>query len=51
MPTYEQSLARLERFANYEINRSVSYAPGTFELGRMRALLARRGYVAPFWED
>lgn len=43
MPAYEQSLARLERFANYEINRSVPYAPGTFDLGRMRMLLARLG--------
>ncbi|MCX7670010.1 MAG: bifunctional folylpolyglutamate synthase/dihydrofolate synthase [Anaerolineae bacterium] len=43
MPAYEQSLARLERFANYELNRTVPYTPGTFDLGRMRALLARLG--------
>jgi dihydrofolate synthase/folylpolyglutamate synthase len=43
MQTYEETLARLARFANYEINRAVVYAPGTFELGRMVELLARLG--------
>lgn len=43
MQTFEEALARLARFANYEINRSVVYAPGTFELGRMVELLARLG--------
>lgn len=43
MPTFEQSLARLERLANYEINRAVPYTPGTFDLGRMRELMARLG--------
>jgi dihydrofolate synthase/folylpolyglutamate synthase len=43
MPTFEEALARLARFANYEINRSVIYAPGTFELARMADLLARLG--------
>ncbi|MDQ1301623.1 MAG: dihydrofolate synthase / folylpolyglutamate synthase [Chloroflexota bacterium] len=43
MPTYEEALARLERFANYEINRSVVYTSGTFELQRMYDLLARLG--------
>lgn len=43
MYTFEEALARLARFANYEINRSVAYAPGTFELGRMVELLARLG--------
>lgn len=43
MQTFEEALARLARFANYEINRAVVYAPGTFELGRMVELLARLG--------
>jgi len=43
MATFEAALARLARFANYEINRSVVYASGTFELARMADLLARLG--------
>lgn len=43
MSTFEEALARLERFANYEINRSVSYTPGVFDLARMIELLARLG--------
>ncbi len=43
MTTFDEALAPLARFANYEINRSVIYAPGTFELARMADLLARLG--------
>ncbi len=43
MYSYQESLAFLERFANYEKERSVSYTPGTFDLARMDALLDRLG--------
>jgi dihydrofolate synthase/folylpolyglutamate synthase len=43
MRTYEAALAYLDRYANYEINRSAHYAPETFDLGRMVDLLARLG--------
>lgn len=41
MESYQEALAYLEQFANYEKTRSASYAPGTFDLARMETLLAR----------
>ena len=43
MITYDQALAYLDRYANYEIDRSARYAPETFDLQRMYDLLARLG--------
>ncbi len=43
MDTYKDALNYLERFANYEKTRTVAYTPGTFDLARMEALLARVG--------
>ena len=43
MLTYDQALAYLDRYANYEIDRSARYAPETFDLQRMYDLLARLG--------
>jgi dihydrofolate synthase/folylpolyglutamate synthase len=41
--TYHDALAYLSQFANYELTRSVRYAPETFELSRVEQLLARLG--------
>ncbi len=49
MTTFDEALAPLARFANYEINRSVIYAPGTFELARMADLLGRLGDPHRAW--
>jgi len=43
MRTYLETLAFLDQFANYELNRSVPYAPKTFDLARMEQLLSRLG--------
>jgi dihydrofolate synthase/folylpolyglutamate synthase len=41
MRTYHEALAYLDQFANYELTRSVRYAPETFDLSRMEHLLSR----------
>lgn len=41
--SYQASLAYLERFANYEKTRNVSYTPGLFDLARMETLLTQLG--------
>ena len=43
MRSYQEALAYLEQFADYEKVRSASYTPGTFDLGRIEALLAGLG--------
>ena len=43
MRTYHEALAYLDQHANYELNRSVQYAPETFDLSRMEQLLERLG--------
>jgi dihydrofolate synthase/folylpolyglutamate synthase len=43
MRTYHESLIYLDQFANYELNRSVPYAPKTFDLARIEQLLSRLG--------
>jgi dihydrofolate synthase/folylpolyglutamate synthase len=43
MRTYRQALAYLDQYANYELNRSVQYAPETFNLSRIEQLLDRLG--------
>ena len=44
MRTYHDALAYLDQFANYELTRSVRYAPETFELARVERLLAQQGH-------
>lgn len=41
MRTYEEALSYLQRYINYELKRTIPYAPGTFDLARMYALLGR----------
>jgi len=41
--TYREALTYLEQYANYELNRSVQYAPETFNLLRIEQLLDRLG--------
>jgi dihydrofolate synthase/folylpolyglutamate synthase len=41
--TYHEALTHLEQYANYELNRSVQYAPETFNLARIEQLLDRLG--------
>ena len=43
MRTYREALTFLDQFANYELNRSVPYAPKTFDLARIEQLLSRLG--------
>ena len=43
MRTYREALTYLDQFANYELNRSVPYAPKTFDLARIEQLLSRLG--------
>ena len=43
MRTYHEALAYLDQHANYELKRSVQYAPETFDLSRMEQLLERLG--------
>ncbi len=43
MRTFLESLTYLDQFANYELNRSVPYAPKTFDLARIEQLLSRLG--------
>ena len=43
MRTYREVLHYLEQHANYELNRSVQYAPETFDLSRMAQVLERLG--------
>ncbi len=43
MRTYREALTYLDQFANYELNRSVPYAPKTFDLARMEQALSRLG--------
>lgn len=43
MRTYHEALAFLDQYANYELNRSVPYAPKTFDLARIEGVLARLG--------
>ncbi|NOZ29447.1 MAG: bifunctional folylpolyglutamate synthase/dihydrofolate synthase [Chloroflexi bacterium] len=43
MRTYEEALSYLQRYINYELKRTIPYAPGTFELARIYALLGRLG--------
>ncbi len=44
MPTYQEALAYLDRYANYELNRSVRYTAETFDLSRVHELMARLGH-------
>ena len=43
MRTFLDALTYLDQFANYELNRSVPYAPKTFDLARIEQLLSRLG--------
>jgi dihydrofolate synthase / folylpolyglutamate synthase len=43
MRTYSEALTFLDQFANYELNRSVPYAPKTFDLARIEQLLEGLG--------
>lgn len=44
MLTYREALASLDRYANYELNRSVRYTDEVFNLGRVHELLAHLGH-------
>ena len=43
MRTFREALTYLDQYANYELNRSVQYAPETFNLLRIEQLLDRLG--------
>jgi dihydrofolate synthase/folylpolyglutamate synthase len=44
MFTYQEALAYLDRYANYELNRSIQYTEEIFNLSRVYEFMARLGY-------